>query len=203
VLLTTTCVLCGRPGTSPCPGCVALLDPAPALPPPPGTERCVALLDHDGAAATLVAGVKYRNRRAAVPGVGRALAARAAAVGAGRASAVTWIPTTPARRRARGFDHARLLAAEVARSLDLPLRRLLARDAGPAQTGRSRAERWAGPRLRPVARVGGLVLMVDDVVTTGATASAAAGALRVAGAERVWVLAASRRSPQAQGGGGR
>lgn len=201
MLLAPTCSRCGRPGASPCPRCVVALTPAPDLPPPPGVERCVAVLAYDLAAADLVAGIKYRNRRGPLPGLGRALAARALAAGGAGATAVTWIPTTPRRRRARGFDHGRLLAAEVARHLDLPLQRLLARSAGPAQTGRSRSERWHGPRLRPVAAAAGLVLAVDDVVTTGATAAAAASALHAAGAERVWVLSAARRAAQAHGGG--
>lgn len=144
--------------------------------------------------------MKYRNERSPLPGLGRALAARASDLGAVRATAVTWIPTTPARRRERGFDHAQLLARHVARHLGLPLQRLLVRDGGPPQTGRSRVERLDGPRLRPARSAVGLVLAVDDVVTTGATATAAAAALRWAGADEVWVLAAARRSAQGRYG---
>lgn len=178
-----------------------MLRAAPPLPPPPDVDRCLALLSFEGLAADLVAGIKYRNERAPLPGIGRALAALAGAVGGGGASAVTWIPTTTARRRDRGFDHAQLLARHVARALGLPLHRLLVREGGPPQTGRGRQERLSGPRMRPARRVGGLVLAVDDVVTTGATASAAAGALRAAGAGEVWVLAAARRGPQGCRGG--
>ena len=147
-----------------------------------------------------MARVKYRNQRAALPGIARGLALRAAAVGGARATAVTWIPTTPNRRRARGFDHGQLLARHVAGTLHLPLRRLLVRPDGPAQTGRSRDDRLGGVRLRPARPADGLVLAVDDVVTTGATATAAAAALRAGGASEVWVLAAARRSPQAHHG---
>lgn len=196
MLLPATCPLCRRPGSAPCPSCAAALAPAPPLPPPPGVDRCLALLAYDGLGADLVAGVKYRNRRDAVPWLGRALADLVTRAGGGAAT-VTWIPTTAQRRRSRGFDHGELLARHVAARLGTPGRRLLVRAAGPPQTGRSRAERLGGPRLSPVGRAGGLVVAVDDVVTTGATASAAAEALRRAGAGAVWVVAAARRPAQA------
>ena len=196
MLLPRTCPLCTRPGPAPCADCAATLAPAPPLAPPPGVDRCLALLAFDGSGADLVAGIKYRNRRAAVPALGRAMAALVLAAG-GRATAVTWIPTTPAHRAARGFDHGQLLARHVAAHLGLPCRRLLARAAGPAQTGRTRAERLDGPHLRAVRPATGLVLAVDDVVTTGATAGAAASALVGGGAASVWVVAAARRAPQA------
>lgn len=200
MLLTATCPLCGAPGPSPCPTCAQGLRPAPLLPEPPEVRRCLALLAYEEAGADLVAGIKYRNRRGAVPGLGRALAAQAAAAGGRSATVVTWIPTTPSRRRRRGFDHGRLLATHVARALAIPCRRLLARSEGPAQTGRSRRERLEGPQLLPVRSVSGIVLAVDDVVTTGATATAAALALRAAGASEVWVLAAARRDAQGSHG---
>lgn len=196
MLLGTACALCGTAGSSPCRRCATRLRPAPALAPPAGVDRCLALLAFEGAGADLVARIKYRNRRAAVPGLGRAMAAQVAAVGGGGSATVTWIPTSPRRVRARGFDHGRLLAVEVARALGVPCRRLLARDDGPAQTGRSRAERLAGPPLRARRPVSGRIIAVDDVVTTGATASAAAAALAGAGAHEVWVVAAARRSAQ-------
>ncbi len=140
-----------------------------------------------------MARLKYRNARSAL----RWIAARQAEqVRRARVpvDAVTWIPTTAQRRRARGFDQAELLARGVARHLRRPCRRLLDRAPGPAQTGRSAAERRAGPRLRVVARadVPDHVLVVDDVVTTGASATAAADALRRGGAAFVMVSAVAR-----------
>ena len=179
-----------------CRACAALLRPAPNLPPPPGVDRCTAVLayDDDGPARDLVARVKYRNQRAVLDGLAAAMAS--ALGGASGVDVVTWAPTTDARRRARGFDHAELLARLVAARLGLDVRRLLRRRPGPPQTGRSLAARRRGPDLAPAAVVRGHVLVVDDVVTSGATASAAAAALRRAGADRVSVLAVARTPPR-------
>ena len=189
VLLPASCPGCGRLGPSPCPSCAARLRPAPVVPLPPGLDRCRALLDYDDVARELVAQVKYRNTRAPVAWLGTAMAAL---VDPGEVQVVTWAPTTDERRRCRGFDHAELLARRVARTLGLPCRSLLAREPGPPQTGRPAILRARGPSFRPVRRLDGLsVALVDDVVTTGATFTAAAGALRAVGVARVVGLAAA------------
>jgi predicted amidophosphoribosyltransferase len=195
MFLPRTCPLCHRPAPAPCASCVALLKPSPSLPPPPSIDRCHALLAYEGPARDVVARIKYRNERSALAWLARGLAGL---VDPGGIDVVTWLPTTDERRRTRGFDQSALLARAVAHHLRRPCRRLLVRHPGPAQTGRPAAERRVGPRLdarrtghRPVpARV----LVVDDVVTTGSSATAAALALRRAGAVRV-VLAAAARTP--------
>lgn len=194
MLLSTTCPGCGTSGAAPCPDCVASLVPPPALPPPPGVDECRALFAYDGPGRALVTRLKYRNHRDGLPALARAAAAL---VDAGEVDVVTWAPTTPARRRRRGYDQAELLARRVARHLRRPCRRLLRRRSGGAQTGRSRAERWHGPDLAPGwwhDPRGQRVLVVDDVVTTGATVTAAARVLRQRGASRVIVLALARTS---------
>jgi predicted amidophosphoribosyltransferase len=194
VLLPVTCPVCGARGRAPCPRCAAGLGAAPALLPPAGVDSCRALLAYDGVGRELVARMKYRNARTAVPVLARALAALVA--GHGAFDAVTWVPTTAARRRSRGFDQAEVLARAVARALRLPCRGLLRRRPGPPQTGRSLAARRAGPSLAARGPVPTSVLLIDDVVTTGATVSAAAAALRAAGASEVHVLAAARTPPR-------
>jgi predicted amidophosphoribosyltransferase len=189
VLFGRACVVCGEAGAEVCPGCLAGLRPAPVLLPPPGVDACHALLAYEGVGRELIARLKYRNRRAVLPGLAQAAAA---AVLPGSVDLVTWPPTAAARRRQRGYDQAELAARSVARALCLPCVGLLRRRAGPAQTGRSAVERWAGPQFAPRRAAGGRILVVDDVVTTGGTVAAAAGVLRAAGAGSVVVLALSR-----------
>ena len=189
MLLARTCAVCGRAGAAVCGACLADLRPAPALPPPPGVHDCRALLSYEGPARQLVARLKYRNQRGALGGLA---AAAASLVAPDEVDVVTWAPTTAARRRRRGYDQSELLAWGVARGLGRPCVRLLRRSPGPAQTGRSAAERWASPGFTLCRRVAGRILLVDDVVTTGATVSAAARCLQDEGLSPPVVLVLAR-----------
>src|SRR3954471_18987093 len=114
MLFPTACPVCGRRGPAPCERWIAPLRPAPSLPPPPGLDGCTALLAYDDAGRELLARLKYRNARSVVPWLAWQLAGRAHPRSV---DAVCWAPPSAARRRARGFDQARLLAAAVARQL--------------------------------------------------------------------------------------
>jgi predicted amidophosphoribosyltransferase len=148
----------------------------------------------------LVRALKYGGATAVVTELADAIAAIAPA-----ADIVTWIPSTPAHRRGRGFDPSELLARAVARRRKLSVRRLVRRCDGDAQTDRDRQGRLVGPDFRPVGRHRGSVrprvLLVDDVCTTGSTLRAAAAAVRQWGAGSVVAAVATvaRAGPVARG----
>jgi predicted amidophosphoribosyltransferase len=108
--------------------------------------------------------------------------------------AVVPVPPAPSRLRRRGFDPAGELAAALAERLDTPLESCLVRRGGRRQVGRRRAERLGQPpRIRASGTAPRSVLLVDDVLTTGATMTACAQALRSAGAARVVAVTFARR----------
>lgn len=189
MLLAVRCPGCGSTGAAPCSECVAAMTRAAPVPRPEYVDRCRALLDYDGPAREVIAQLKYRNVRSPVGWLAEGVASMLVAT---EVDVVTWAPTTPARRRQRGFDQAELLARRVARLHRLPCRSLLLRAPGAAQTGRDADARHDGPSFTPTRRlVGARVAVIDDVVTTGATFTAAGRALRAAGAEAVVALAAA------------
>jgi ComF family protein len=191
VLLPGSCPGCGAPAEPVCASCASTLRAPPRHPTPAGLDELVVAFAYDGVARELVARIKYRNARGAVAWLADAMLAGCVAVDS--VDVVTWAPTTPARRRARGFDHAELLARALGRRAGLPVRGLLTRLPGAPQTGARRAARVAGPRFRARAAAAGRhVLLVDDVVTTAATFTAGALALRRAGAPVVFGVAAAR-----------
>ncbi len=168
-----------------------MLDGAPNLANPSGVDVCRAVIAYEGAGRDLVARLKYRNARTVVCWLALEMARLVSTLDF---NVVTWLPTTAARRRQRGFDQAHLLARRLARDVHVPCRSLLVRGSGPPQTGRSESERHQGPalHLRRGVRVPDSVLLVDDVITTGTSVAVAARAIRDAGAGRVVVVAAAR-----------
>ncbi len=163
---------------------------------------------YDGAVRTLITAAKYRgNTRALVFLAGRMAEAvlesrpeitcLATSAAFGGETVVTWAPTSPQRRRRRGYDQAQVLAQHTAMLLGLRCQRLLVhRSDRRAQTGSTREERsQRAERFRLLEGSDGLelgqVLLVDDVMTTGATLSDAARVLRDAGAPCVNALVAA------------
>jgi len=109
--------------------------------------------------------------------------------------AVVPVPMPTVRRMRRGFDQSERMASQVAQILGVPMIRSLRRKPGPPQVGRSALDRRRlgptsfGVRFLPPPKV----LLVDDVVTTGASVHACARRLRRAGAQAIWVAAATRQ----------
>ena len=158
--------------------------------PAPASAAVPAVLAFSGPGRRLVLALKYGNAKPVVRSLAGAMAREARRH---EVDVVTWAPTSGGRRRRRGYDQAELLARAVAWRLGVPCRRLLTRveEGGGPQTGLTRAERLVGPTFVSRGRVRGAVLIVDDVVTTGATLRAAEAALWRAGAGSVHCIAAA------------
>ncbi len=145
-----------------------------------------------GAARTAVLNLKFRSGRYLAPLMGELLRRT---LNAADFDLVVPVPLSPQRLRQRGFNQAALLAAELAP--DGLSEDVLSRFDRPSQRALSASRRLANVAgtftcQRPDAVRGATVLLVDDVVTTGATVSACADTLAEAGASRVSVLAFAR-----------
>ena len=181
------CAGCGSLTRTACTECAAKI----AKCTPPHCSDALVALSYESLAREVMLGFKYRNHRAVASLFAELLLARLQSVpDLGCIDVVTWVPTTRDRRMARGHDQAETLARIMGRSLGVPVRKLLKRETAGHQTGRSRAQRLVGVALRARSMSGpSTVLVVDDVVTTGATMRMAQQALTTAGAMRVVCIA--------------
>jgi len=207
LLLGAVCHGCGRPGRSPCASCRTRLRPDPER-----VERVpVALVDPD---VPIVTGLRYarpvpgfviayKDREAwqLVRWLGPVLLASVRTLAAPPGAVLVPVPSSTASVRGRGFDHTLTLTRWVARRTGLVASPLLRRvHRASDQVGLDAAERWAGQRGTMAARPGPrrIVVLVDDVVTTGATCAEAVRALEAAG-HRVAGVAAVADTPRRQG----
>jgi ComF family protein len=197
--LPAACVGCGREGPPLCEACGPALDrrlEAPAGVPiglPGNLPAPLLQLDWcapcSGTVRSALHAIKYGGEQRLAEPLGAAIARRWARIGVG-ADVVTHVPVHANRARTRGYDQAELIARAAARHLGLAYAPLLTRErATIAQFDLDRGDRAANVAgafvadpecaARPVGR---WVLLIDDVVTTGATLAACAEALERAGA---------------------
>jgi competence protein ComFC len=152
---------------------------------------------YEGAARTAVLNLKFRSGRYLVPLMGEFLR-RELELRPLQADVVVPVPLAPRRLRQRGYNQAQLLAHEVAAAVrGEVVEDALVREERPPQQSLSAADRLLNLRgafrcPRP-ARIHNLrVILIDDVVTTGATLSACTDTLAQAGARRISALAFAR-----------
>ena len=212
LVLPRACAGCGAPAPLLCGPCGAALGAPPLgqvrpTPCPPGLPRTSAAAAYGGPVRGALLAHKERGRLALVTPLGAALAGAVSVLGAGDVVLVP-VPSARAAVRARGHDHALRLARAAARAGGLQAAPLLVPARAVAdQSGLDAAERAANLAGALVARraLGGLpVVVVDDVMTTGATLVEAARALRDGGARvrgAAVVAATARRGPAGSGRG--
>lgn len=196
------CPNCGAPN-----GWVTCTECAAPRGEPWETRACVCALPLEGPGRSLAIAHKDGGERRLAPVIAAIMACALdeaslwpAADGAARFSedevdAVCFVPATTAAYRRRGFDHMEPVSAALAVMMGLPVADVLARPRARDQRRLGRSERQANARgaVEVVADVSGLsLLLVDDVVTTGASMRACAAALREAGAESVTACALAR-----------
>lgn len=142
---------------------------------------------YDGAAGKIVRGYKYNGKRYLADFMAGKMAA---AVPTGT-SAVCFVPLHKKRLRQRGFDQAELLAEGIAKITGIPFVSVIARTRNTkTQTKLSQQQRRQNMKDAFIAAkpISGNVVLVDDVLTTGATAAECAAVLKCAGAADVFVL---------------
>ena len=187
VLWPVRCAGCGADDRALCSVCRAALAARPSLRELPGLP-VVAALDYDGVTRTAILALKENGRRDIGRALGAALGAAIAAAAArsgGRIELVA-MPTRAASWRRRGYDPVRELVSAAGHRRPTDALAVVAFRDEQKTLGRSaRAENLAGSMAARGGMRGRRVLLVDDVVTTGATLLEAARALRAADAEVV------------------
>jgi len=151
---------------------------------------------YDGTIKELVRRFKFDHARAAYKPLATLIATSLPFFATGWT--VVPVPTVAAHIRQRGYDHALLMAKEVAKQKNLPLQRLLRRSRDNRQVGANRAERQAQSKgvFESKNAAGKRIVLIDDVCTTGATLTAAAAALKSAGATEVQAAVVAWQQPK-------
>src|SRR4051812_10077220 len=192
--LCWSCSGLARRGELLCGACRAALRRLAAEPVSVSGVRVWAPVAYSGPARDLVRALKFRG----AVGLADAMAAQIvanAAPGIVEHCTVVPVPLHPSRLRKRGYNQAAAIADAVGRRAGLPMLECLVRS-GPSitQVGRDRAERRAGPAgsIHLDGEVPERVLLVDDVVTTGATLGACRDALLSAGSREIAAVCFAR-----------
>lgn len=210
ILFTKRCVLCGEMlpaiGTGKamlCPDCAAEVRQRYRCTESiriPGAADAAAALYYTGKVRNAIQRFKFQHKQQYADWfAAQMLPLLAERLDTWRPDLVTYMPIGFLRLHERGYNQAELLAKAVAEPMGLPCRATLRKRAFTPKQSKQKdaaarqknAERALLP-LKSAEVRGKLVVLVDDIITTGATAAAAVKLLRDMGAARVYVLAAAR-----------
>ncbi|HEY1835818.1 MAG TPA: phosphoribosyltransferase family protein [Candidatus Saccharimonadales bacterium] len=152
--------------------------------------RVRALTTYEQSAKDLVWRLKFGRAKVGAAEIGRLLASLLSETAQSENLILVHVPTATSRVRRRGYDQAALITKALAREAGLPRASLLLRAGQQRQVGGSRAKRReqikdAFRARKPRAIQNAYIVLIDDVVTTGATLEAAAATLKAAGAKKV------------------
>nr|MBQ8243911.1 ComF family protein [Oscillospiraceae bacterium] len=205
ILFPPKCVLCGtllqKEETDLCNSCRI------HTPEYPNGKRTVQFLDsftavwyYESSVRSSLLRFKFRGARAYAGCYGRLLAMKLLEAEPEGFDCLTWIPVSRLRRLRRGYDQVELLARAVGKELGMrpvPMLRKIRHNrpqSGIAGAAERRANVLGAYRVTdPEAAAGRRVLLLDDILTTGATASEAARVLKTAGAREVHCAAVAAR----------
>lgn len=201
LFLPARCLCCGRavrPERLFCPGCVPALPKEPLsreFPLPGGGSLAVAAcFPYEKGFRRTLHRLKFQEERALARPLGTLMAEAASSLGEDF-DGVTWVPMSPQKLRRRGYNQSELLAKAVAKELGLPAWDLLEQvretDTQHNLTRAQRADNVRGAYRTKSAALGKRLLLVDDIVTTGATLRACAQGLYGAGAQKVCAVCAA------------
>lgn len=212
LLYPPRCRFCGalleKESVVPCRRCrkaAFWLSPSEAVCTPTTGTACLCAAWYEGKLRDAVLRFKFRGRQEYAKAYGHRLAEQLRQGQVTDWDCITWVPVSSARLQSRGYDQAQLLAQETAAALGTTAVPLLekSRDTPPQSSLRGIAARRDNVRNvytvpHPESVTDRHILLIDDIVTTGATLSEAAQTLQTAGARQVTMAAfcCARKKPQ-------
>lgn len=169
-----------------------------------GAPRCRTPYRMEGGAARVVRALKYGGWTRLAGSMARSMERDARRLAAGRRVILVPVPLSPARLRERGFNQAELIAARLGSLTGWAVRRWLRRESGGrAQAGSGRSARQTNVsgafQVNGELQENAPVLLIDDVITTGATIRTCSSALEAGGARVAGAVAFARTLPPIHG----